>query len=119
MKIYMSVVERPGPQLRFVEDILLEYKKEDRAIIMYYTKESAIIAARVIYTILYHAEDDASVTVNDNPISLKKMSVEDIDVAGAIDHQEKSVVVIRLSRRAFETQRLTIMVAANDDVEAM
>jgi hypothetical protein len=124
VKIYASTQEHCGPQIRFVENIMLEYTQINSTINIFFLKEDASLAEKIIHTIYHFTEYDAEIFFENKKISIAKLSPVEIDNFNTgqftLDYaiQHKLTASIKLSKAKFEYAATFILVAADNDAEA-
>jgi len=103
-----------------VNDILLEYIQANNSVSIHYTHAESLLAAKIIYTILYQTEDDFFITINAEPAFVKKpSSIAEIDTAKPLTQQKTVTLTIKFSSASFKLHQATILVAADDESEAL
>lgn len=115
----MSNIGKTGPQIRFVENILLEFVIEQKALCLHYLHEDALLAAKIVHTIRYHAKDNINITCNNKPINLKPISsFEEKEQPVTFTTENKVTVTLLLSTADFKNCHETIVVAADSEADA-
>lgn len=125
MKIYTSPQECSGPSLRFIENILLEYIQSTNTIKIFFLKDEANLAAKIIYTIYFFTEYNAKFFIEEKKITIAKLSLEELDsleLPQAIFSdftQRKITISVKLRDVHFKHINTHIFVAAENDAEAL
>lgn len=103
---------------------MLEYTQINSTINIFFLKEDANLAEKIIHTIYHFTEYDAEIYFENKKINIAKLSPVEIDnvntgqftLDNAIQH--KLTASIKLSKAKFEYAATFILVASDNDAEA-